>query len=79
MKELTKDKQLDLSIHGYAMDSDTACALHKIDGILELIRNAIDDVHIGDPVPDGVQSSVWAAHDILSAAMVRGGIKEATV
>lgn len=77
MKELSKDEELGLAIHGYAFDSETAGALHKIDGILELVDAAMTDLSIGDPVPNGVESALLAAHDILWAVMVRGGIKAA--
>lgn len=77
MRKLSEHEELGLAIHGYAFDSETAGALHRIDGILELVDFAMTDLSIGDPVPNGVESALLAAHDILWALMVRGGIKGA--
>ena len=76
VQAISADKLSDLAIHDYAMDGETAIALHQVDGILELIREALDGVSIGEPMPAGVQCSVWAAHNILCQTMARGGIKE---
>jgi len=75
VQAIPEDKRIELAIHSYAMDGETACTLHKVDGILELIRAALDGIHTNDPVPDGVDAAIWAAHEILQAAMVRGGIR----
>jgi len=72
---MTEQQRTDLEMHNCAMDSETACLLHKVDGVLALVREAMNGCGIGEPVPDGVDSAIWAAHDILADAMTRGGLK----
>ncbi len=75
VQAMPEDKRLDLAIHCYAMDGETALTLHKLDGILELICGALNGVGINEPMPSGVDGAVWAARGLVDAAMVRGGIK----
>ena len=72
---ITEHKRKELAIHGYTMDDETACKLHRLAGILILVRNSMADLGINDPVPDGVDDGLWALQDILDSIMVRGGIK----
>ena len=65
------------SVTASKMDSTTAYALHQVDGILELVRSALSELGVEEPVPDGVQGSIMGAQDILRATMARAGLIEA--
>ena len=71
--ELTPEMQLDLSVHRYAMDSETAAILYKVSGIAVLIRNATGDLGVNEPMPDGVAEAFWAIEDMIAGALKRAG------
>ena len=72
---IPEHKYIDLAVHDFTMDGETASKLHKIDGILTLILNSMNGIGINEPVPAGVHDGLNAIQDILDASMVRGGIK----
>lgn len=77
MKELTKDKQADLSVHNYTMDNNTAWGLHKLAAIIGLLENATTDVSTDEPMPEEVNPALSVAKDLLHSIMVRAGVAEA--
>lgn len=77
MKELTKNKQAELSAHNYTMDSNTAWGLHKLAAIIGLLENATTDARTDEPMPEEVNPALSVAKDLLHSIMVRAGIVEA--
>lgn len=76
MRELTEDKQTELSIHNYTMDGKTAWGLHKLAAIIGLLENATTDARTDEPMPEEVNPALSVAKDLLHSIMVRAGIAE---
>jgi hypothetical protein len=73
-REASPELLSELSHHGFTMDHSTATLLFKIQGIAQLIRNATAELRTDEPIPDGVQTSIWAVEDLATDALKRAGL-----
>jgi hypothetical protein len=63
----------ELAIYNYAMDSETAQALHQVSAIIGLTAESVSGIGDDEPTPEAVLPALRAVQGILRSAMERAG------